>query len=1114
MASRTTPGPKKKPETSDPARTPPPKPSGIEDLGDLTNLGEVESMTISALVEAVAGANDAPADDDDDALGLGSVGAPSSGPPSGILRPSALPDDDALSLDMLPANPGNEASLSFVARSDMNRGDSEIGDVIATGSVKPSGKTPAWFAPPKSGKLRPSDGPLSGKFKSADPPSGSRLITGGEAVPERSDIFSGSAPTGSSLPRGGDSNLLSVMAGTAGESSNILSNLDAARGPSSDLFGDSRIIADSNPDMPRPTSDILAGSRVSSDILAGSQNAANSSDILAGSSLFDDPGKTTDKLSGSKSVASPDSFVPLFDEGGEGSSIVLNRPSGKGLSSSPDPIDDDPGLISFDIPKKVKKPNSSGGDAIDPPEDTDDDRTSFMAIPEDEDDALAAEFLGGGVDRSGVNLLGQFDHQETMSEGDEEDSSDDVFNARTMMDIDIEAGSGLNLLTPGSEKLPRAPGPGPKSESIFSGPPSGKIDVQSGGSEVVSRSGPNSPASIFGPETGGGPSSAIFPVGKKKAGGSKSGGQVSFDMPNKAGADQTDKMQASGLIDWSKGASDSDQLSLRTQATDQMSQPEEMRKKGGQDTDRSAQPFELEESDSVFDVQLPEDASTESQLFKAEQYARAAAAGAAVAESGIIAGRSGKIPKVEPVSSRTKFIPPPPAKRSKLGWLGGTAAGLLAGVGLTSAAVVGGLIPGKASPTAEIAAVRDDYESKIQRLNADLNSAVESTKQQAVKEAQDAFRKTEAELQAKLMTAASTARVANQAKDDAEKKLDQARKDAIAANGKVDEARNEVAAASKARDEAMTELAGAKAALAEKSSAAATANERLKSAEANVKRTTETLVAAVKDLQAANLIDPKADPAKAFSQLPDAIKKAAAGGSTPDGKKLQELTGQLIAAKKDADTAKAAATAEKAKADALVATAKAEVAKATEKLAAELATAKAGTAAEIEKAMAKAQANFQTQLAATAAEVKREQDDRKADATRYEAKLAAQAEEFRQQIAAARAGVMVAQTDAERGANEKAARLFGVGTDAYFEGRYQEAITALTAATKANPSDARSWYYLGLSQWMSGDRTAAAVSYQTAAQWEARNVTAARQVGPALERVQGPARTFLETFRP
>lgn len=811
--------------------------------------------------------------------------------------------------------------------------------------------------------------------------------------------------------------------------------------------------------------------------------------------------------------------MPLFDDFVEGSEIVLNKATVKGPRLSPDPIDDDPGRVSFDIPRKDrKKPN----EAASLPDDEDDEdstgKTSFMAIPEDEEDAMAAEFLGGG-ERSGVNLLGAFDHQETM-EG-EEDESGDLFSGPTLMDIDLDGASGVNLLDPG-------PGSGqsaikvrnPASDlSIFSGPASSASHPTSGeASGTSAASGSNAPASIFGADTQG-PSSAIFPAAKKgKPGQTDAGGDVSFELPNRAKtSDQTDRIQASSLIDWSKNHTDSDLIKQRSQGTDQMSLSGELQEA----MDAEGQLTDAMESDSVFDVQLPSDASTESQLLKAEMYAKAAAAGAAVAESAIIAGRSGKIPKVEPVSSRTKFVPPPPPRRTATAWLGGTAAGLLAGVGMAAGAYLGGVVPNKGE--SEVVAVKSQYELQIQQLTSAASAETEKAKQDAdlarqqvtaarqdLKRAKDA----EDDLRGRAAAAAQTANAANAAKTAAEKSLTDAKADAEAANMKVVAARDDAAKALALRDDLAAKVAAAESAVKGKADELAKATGRAAAAEANLRNAESTLASAAKDLQAAGLIDATFDSARAVAAIPDAVRKAAAAGTSPDGAKLRDLADKLVTAQRDAEKAHDLAATAKAQADGALASARKEQAATLAKMERELATAKAGGSAELDRAVAAAGRTYQAQIAELTVALRRDRDDRAAELAKYESRLATQAEEFRTQLTAARAGLMVAATDAERTAAERASRLFGVGTDAYFSGRYYDAITALAEATKANPADARAWYYLGLSHWSTGNRNAAIDAFKAGGQWEARSATASKQVGPALERVQGPARFALDAFRP
>lgn len=1090
----------------------------FEDLGDLSELGVMESATISALVSAAVGDED----DDDDVLGLNKPRESTSGPPSGFMRPPTAPEDDAVSLDMIATAPGADAPLSFVARSDIRRTEAEADDIITTSTMKQPGSTlPAWLTPPKSGNIKPTLTPQSGKMIKSPGPKSNRTPKPAEKKNEANDIFGDQSGTA----RTGDSNLLSFLAGPKGESSNIL----GGNVPSSDLFGDSRIVSNDTPPNARASSDILAGSRASSDILAGS---GVNSDILAGigdeargSSLFDESGRRTDKLpetAGEASITSPDQFVPLFDEPIEGSAIVLNRPAGKGPKLSPDPIDDDPGRISFDIPKSKKKTSNTDLNSLEDEDEEENsgEKTNFTAVPEDEEDAMAAEFLGGG-DRSGVNLLGQFEHQDTMSES-EEDESSDLFAGPTIMELDLDGASGVNLLDPTAGSVVAGRNSrNPKSEhSIFSGPnSSARIPSASVAASSLSNH-EQPPSMVAGPDTNG-PSSAIFPPTKnRKLLGSTDAGSVSFDLPNRAvSPEQTDRIQTSGMIDWSKSNTDSGQISQRTQRTDQMSLSGEVR----QSVNADLQHTDEIESDSVFDVHLPEDASTESQLMKAEAYAKAAAAGAAVAESGIIAGRSGKIPKVEPISSRTKFVPPPPVKRGSLGWIGGTAAGLLAGVGISAGAYLAGVIPNKADASLEIAAVKRDSEAQIMKANSDAAALTEKTKQDAdaaiqkLKQAELSLKETKGtitDLQSRAKSADLTAKAANEAKLAAERLAKTATADAMTANQKVADARNEAMKAQAEREEIANKVAMIEMAVRLKTEEVSKANEKVATAEKNVTSVKAMLADVAKQLQTAGLIDAKSDSNTAIAAIPTAIKKAAAAGSTPDGVKLKELAEKLVTAESSALFARKQAEETKANADSALAKAKQEQQSIQQKYESDLKTVKAGMAGELEKAVAVAVKNVETKLQSRETELRNVQDQLAKENQKYETRLAAQAEEFRQQITAVRAGMIVTATDSERSAAERAARLFGVGADAYFDGRFTDAVTALDEATKANPADARAWYYLGLSRWSSGDRNAAIEAFKSGGQWEARSATAARQVGSALERVQGPARAALDAFRP
>ena len=69
-------------------------------------------------------------------------------------------------------------------------------------------------------------------------------------------------------------------------------------------------------------------------------------------------------------------------------------------------------------------------------------------------------------------------------------------------------------------------------------------------------------------------------------------------------------------------------------------------------------------------------------------------------------------------------------------------------------------------------------------------------------------------------------------------------------------------------------------------------------------------------------------------------------------------------------------------------------------------------------------------------------------------------------------------------------------------------------AVAASATDARYWYFLGLSKWSQGRTAEADADFKKGAEWESRAKPGRRQIGLALERVQGNARQALEDRRP
>ena len=88
---------------------------------------------------------------------------------------------------------------------------------------------------------------------------------------------------------------------------------------------------------------------------------------------------------------------------------------------------------------------------------------------------------------------------------------------------------------------------------------------------------------------------------------------------------------------------------------------------------------------------------------------------------------------------------------------------------------------------------------------------------------------------------------------------------------------------------------------------------------------------------------------------------------------------------------------------------------------------------------------------------------------------------------------------------------FGRGYELYWGGHYSEALLWFDAAISRERSDARFWYYKGLSEAALGDTPRAEMSFEKGAVFARRSAPDARVVGRALERVQGQQRVWLET---
>lgn len=98
--------------------------------------------------------------------------------------------------------------------------------------------------------------------------------------------------------------------------------------------------------------------------------------------------------------------------------------------------------------------------------------------------------------------------------------------------------------------------------------------------------------------------------------------------------------------------------------------------------------------------------------------------------------------------------------------------------------------------------------------------------------------------------------------------------------------------------------------------------------------------------------------------------------------------------------------------------------------------------------------------------------------------------------------------------NPAAELRYGVGLYRFHSDRFADAEIEFLAAIRVNPQDARYWYYLGLSRYLQGKLDQAEADFQTGAKLERRGLPATRQINASLERVQGPLRRTLNSYRP
>ncbi len=276
-------------------------------------------------------------------------------------------------------------------------------------------------------------------------------------------------------------------------------------------------------------------------------------------------------------------------------------------------------------------------------------------------------------------------------------------------------------------------------------------------------------------------------------------------------------------------------------------------------------------------------------------------------------------------------------------------------------------------------------------------------------------------------------------------------------------------------------------------------------------------------LKVAKLIDEKETREKAITSIPELAKKVVLlSGTTGE---TAELAKQLTDARAEMKKAQELATKAVKDAETNLLTARKDADKTIAEMQAKLKDSEAKVAIDVKKAGDDTRAEMQKKLDAmilasterqkqSEAELKKAIDERAIEAKAAEIKLASQAEQYRGQIAAVRAGVIVPLSEPEQASADLANTSYLAGVEAYFAGRNSDAETALTKAVKASATDARYWYFLGLSKWSQGRTTEADADFKKGAEWESRAKPGRRQIGLALERVQGNARQALEVYRP
>lgn len=442
--------------------------------------------------------------------------------------------------------------------------------------------------------------------------------------------------------------------------------------------------------------------------------------------------------------------------------------------------------------------------------------------------------------------------------------------------------------------------------------------------------------------------------------------------------------------------------------------------------------------------------------------------------------------------------------------------------------------------------------------------AAELTAQAAAKKAADDLRTLKAASADAIKDVETAKKAAEDAKKmlaDAMKAVDAAKQDTLAARKAADDLK--VAAEIKDK-EAADKLAIANkkaddlAKIAESAKASATTAQKAAEDAQKARETSDTTLATLTDrLAKAKFVNPKADSTALLKGIDDAIKAASTDATVAlrdeltkareaEGKLKTELTATMakeVATAKAAEAAKAEAA--KLAADAKLATmklaeetqramklskdasdaiAKGEAAaKAAadsraiaDKATTELAKLKADTEQIRKDAEAAIKAN--EMATATAAAAKQDADRSRVEAQKLKAekdRLANELDTLKDIASAVRNGsTNVSVAGAKPDVTKIAERAFGEGLRAYFAGQYSDAQSSFRRAIQFQPEDARYHYLLGAALWVAGNRTDAEAELKKGQDLEAIGRPGPKSVSAVLEKIQGPARQAINSFRP